>query len=94
MQDFAHLFALQIALKGCILIWNLPIKNDICSGSPGGLTQIVQNSPGCQNSILSCTENEIEWGEIARVRFFLYNNLYSSHPGKNLSQACSRCILM
>lgn len=60
MQNFVHLFALQIALKGCILIWNLPIKNDIFSGSPGDLTQIVQNSTRCQNSTFSCTKNEIE----------------------------------
>lgn len=93
MQDFVHLFALQIALKGCILIWNLPVRKDIFSGSPGDLTQIVQNSPGCQNSTFSCTKNEIERGKNARVMFFLYNNLYSSHPGKNLSQACSRHIL-
>lgn len=93
MQDSVHLFALLIALKGCILIWNLPIKNYIFSGSPGDLTQILQNSTGCQNSTFSCTKNEIEKRKIARVRFFLYNNLYSSHPGKNLSQACSRRIL-
>lgn len=93
MQDFVALFALQISLKDCILIWNFPIKDDIFSGSPSDLTQIVQNSTGCQNPTFSCTKNEIERGKIARVVFFLYNNLYSSHPGKNLSQACSRRIL-